>query len=539
MSHSSLLHAGSGASSPEALFGIARELSLRADLEAAVQPCVSILRGAMEASACLVAFSPTPGADLRILFSDIAEARPGSTLRMGRGPGGMALERGESVVIRSRPGEARSLDFETPVHEGESVRGVILCRLPDPGTGGGGGSGGGRRTQDLTALMESVARLFEEALLLRRSLGYQGFGPLPVHADVCADEPLPSPARNRRAPEAASAGESLPKARERADESSGFAGMIGRSAPMTSMFALVSKVSETDATVLVTGESGTGKELVARAIHDLGKRASGPFIAVNCAALPESVIESELFGHEKGSFTGAHATRQGRFELAQDGTLFLDEIGELPPAIQVKLLRILQERSFERVGGTKTIQTNARIIAATNRDLALEVRERRFREDLYFRLDVFPIHVPPLRERGADILLLADHFAGLSSVRTGREVVRISSPSLDLFMSYHWPGNVRELENCIERAAILSSDGVIHSYNLPPSLQSAESTGTAPLATLDGAIARLEKEMLIEALKMDHGNSASAALRLGVTERRFRLGLDRYKIDWRRFRTKK
>ena len=324
-------------------------------------------------------------------------------------------------------------------------------------------------------------------------------------------------------------------------EKIGFHGIIGTSDRMKEVYTLIEQVAATNATVLITGESGTGKELVAKAIHECSRRASGPFIAVNCAALPESIIESELFGHEKGAFTGATSARQGRFELARDGTLFLDEIGDLSPAIQVKLLRILQERSFERVGGNKPIKTNARIIAATNRDLAGAVKEGLFREDLYFRLNVFPIHVPPLRERGADILLLSDYFVEKYSAALkeplGKPVKRISSPALDLLMIYHWPGNVRELENCIERAVIVSNDGVIHSYNLPPSLQSATSTGTEPSSTLDGSIARLEKEMLVEALKIERGNSAKAAKRLGITERRFRLALERYNIDYRSFRT--
>jgi Nif-specific regulatory protein len=191
------------------------------------------------------------------------------------------------------------------------------------------------------------------------------------------------------------------------------------------------------------------------------------------------------------------------------------------------------------VGGVQTLETDARIVVATNRDLEKEVAQGRFREDLYFRLNIFPIHMPPLRERGSDILLLADRFAAELGARSGRKILRISSPAIDLLMIYHWPGNVRELENCIERAVILSSDGVIHAYHLPPSLQSAESTGTGPSTTLDGALARLEKELIIEALKMERGNSAAAARRLAVTERRMGLAMRRFGIDWHRFRTKK
>ncbi|MFZ2782270.1 MAG: sigma 54-interacting transcriptional regulator [Rectinemataceae bacterium] len=520
MSPASFLSAPSGPESARILFELARGLSLRADLRSFLVPALRILREATGASFCFAAFAEMSGLEVRLLAIEPSpgpnpELSPGSPLRMGLSPGGTALERAEVSVVRGAGGECR---IEAPICQGESVRGVIVASFAPPF----------RADETETAkLFGAAALLFEEALALRRSLGYDGFG---LRAAIDTIDTIDAiDLKDAKVAERGAATEA------------GFAGMIGRSAPMRELFSLIQRVAGSDATVLVSGESGTGKELVARAVHALGDRASGPFIAVNCAALPESVIESELFGHEKGSFTGAYATRRGRFELAHDGTLFLDEIGDLPPAIQVKLLRILQERSFERVGGSHSIRTNARIVVATNRDLAVEVREKRFREDLYFRLNVFPIHVPPLRERGADIVLLADHFAERSGSGTGsgtgKKILRISTPAIDLFMTYHWPGNVRELENCIERAAILSSDGVIHAFNLPPSLQSAESTDTGPSSTMDGAIARLEKEMLIEALKLARGNSAAAARRLGVTERRFRLGLDRYKIDWRRFRT--
>src|SRR5208282_2516865 len=214
--------------------------------------------------------------------------------------------------------------------------------------------------------------------------------------------------------------------------------------------------------------------LVARALHERSGRAKSAFIAVNCAALPESVIESELFGHERGSFTGAQEQRRGRFELADGGTLFLDEVGELSQAVQAKLLRVLQEGEFQRVGGSVTLKVDVRVIAATNRDLEKEVAESRFRADLFWRLNVFPLRVPPLRERRSDIVLLADYFAEKHGRRSGKPILRISSPAIDLLMTYHWPGNVRELENCIERAVILSTDAVIHAYHLPPSLQSAD-----------------------------------------------------------------
>ncbi len=313
--------------------------------------------------------------------------------------------------------------------------------------------------------------------------------------------------------------------------------IIGTSKTIQAVYELITQVAPSDATVLITGESGTGKELVAEEIYRLSRRAGKPYIKVNCAALPESVIESELFGHEKGAFTGAVNQRKGRFELAHGGTLFLDEIGELSPQIQVKILRVLQEREIERVGGELPIKVNVRLIAATNRNLEQDVREGRFREDLFYRINVFPIHVPPLRDRKSDIILLADYFVEKYTRKNEKLIKRISSPALDLLMSYHWPGNVRELENCIERAVILSTDMVIHSYHLPPSLQSAQSTNTAPTSTLEAALSRLEKELIVEALKLTNGNMAAAARQLGITERQMGLRIHYYGINWRLYRS--
>jgi Nif-specific regulatory protein len=308
---------------------------------------------------------------------------------------------------------------------------------------------------------------------------------------------------------------------------------------MRSVHEMLSQVAPSDATALITGESGTGKELIAAEIHRLSKRVGAPLVKINCAAIPESLIESELFGHERGAFTGADRQRKGRFEMAHQGTLFLDEIGELSPQVQVKLLRVLQERELERVGGNSTIKVDVRLIAATNRNLEEAVKSGRFRDDLYYRLNVFPIHVPPLRERKSDIVLLADYFAEKYAEKNGKLIKRISTPAIDLLTSYSWPGNVRELENAIERAVILSKDQVIHSYDLPPSLQSPSSTNTEPTTTLEAALSRLEKELIVEALKIAGGNMAAAARQLGITERQMGLRVRHYGINWRTHRTTK
>ncbi|MBN1799070.1 MAG: sigma 54-interacting transcriptional regulator [Spirochaetales bacterium] len=312
--------------------------------------------------------------------------------------------------------------------------------------------------------------------------------------------------------------------------------IIGNSNKMGEVYDLIAQVAGSDTSVLIQGESGTGKELVAHAIHFNSLRSKKPFIKVNCAALPESVIESELFGHEKGAFTGAMAQRKGRFELAEGGTLFFDEIGDLSGSIQIKLLRVLQEKEFERVGGNQTIHTNVRIIAATHRNLEELIEKEQFRQDLFYRLNVFPIHIPPLRDRKSDILLLCDHFIEKYNRKSHKNIKRISTPAIDMLMSYHWPGNVRELENCIERAVVLSTDGVIHGHHLPPSLQTAEATQTGVQGTLKENLQNVERELIFDALKSNRGNMAKAAAALGITERIMGLRVNKYGIDYKKLR---
>jgi Nif-specific regulatory protein len=315
-----------------------------------------------------------------------------------------------------------------------------------------------------------------------------------------------------------------------------FRNIVGTSKEMRDVYEQIAQVAPSGATVLIRGESGTGKELVAHAIHYNSPRSSKPFVKVNCAALPESLIESELFGHEKGAFTGAVARKRGRFELAEGGTLFLDEIGDLSPAMQVKLLRALQEREFERVGGTETIKVNVRLITATNVDLEQAVSDGRFRSDLYYRLNVFSIYLPPLRERKTDILLLADHFLEKYGRQNGKRIKRISTPAIDMLMTYHWPGNVRELENVVERATLVCEGNVIHGYHLPPTLQTAEGSGTVTKMSLDQAINAFEKDLIQDALKTTRGNRARAARLLDTTERILGYKVKKYEIDCRRFR---
>jgi Nif-specific regulatory protein len=307
--------------------------------------------------------------------------------------------------------------------------------------------------------------------------------------------------------------------------------MVGDSAPMRAVYARIHQVAEADTTVLIRGESGTGKELVAAAVHYLSNRARGPFVKVNCSALSEGLLESELFGHEKGAFTSALFARAGRFEEANGGTLFLDEIGDFSPAVQVKLLRTIQERELERVGSNKTIKVNVRLLAATNRDLESMMREGRFRADLYYRINVFPVLLPPLRERKDDIMALANHFCQKFSTKMQKPVRRIATSAINMLVAYHWPGNIRELENCMEHAVLLSREGVIHGRDLPPTLQMP----TALPANVDGSlrsnVAQLERDMLVDALKRSGGNVSAAGRELGVGERMIRYKIKKFGID--------
>src|SRR5688572_21320476 len=320
--------------------------------------------------------------------------------------------------------------------------------------------------------------------------------------------------------------------RERYD----FSNIIGTSGPVRQMYEQVAQVAGTNTTVLIRGESGTGKELIAHAIHYNSLRAKKPFVKVSCAALPDTLIESELFGHERGAFTGAEARKKGRFELAEGGTLFLDEIGDINLSTQIKLLRVLQEREFERLGGTETIKSNVRMLAATNKDLEKAITDGTFREDLYYRLNVFMIFVPPLRDRKADLLLLADHFLEKLSHEHHKVIKRISTPAIDMLMSYHWPGNVRELENVLERAVLVCDGQVVHAHHLPPSLQTAESSGTVTRVSLRDAVEAYEKDMIQDTLKTTRGNRAKAARLLDTTERVLNYKVRQLAIDYRRFK---
>lgn len=316
--------------------------------------------------------------------------------------------------------------------------------------------------------------------------------------------------------------------------------MVGNSNRMKDIYGLISQVADSNTTVLIHGDTGTGKELVARSIHRNSPRSGGPFVEVNCAAMPDTLIESELFGHEKGAFTGAIQKRRGRFEEAHGGTIFLDEVGELSPLAQAKLLRVIQERQFQPLGTTRIVKVNVRIVAATNRDLDQDVASGRFRSDLYYRLNVFPIYMPSLSDRGSDIMLLADHFVEKYAKQFKKNVKRISTPAIDSLLAYHWPGNVRELENCMERAVLLTNGDTVDSIHLPPSLQMKVMTPEKKKqGKLSSLVSAYERSLIVDALKDAKGNQSKAARILGTTKRIIQYKIENYGIDVKRFKNKK
>lgn len=331
----------------------------------------------------------------------------------------------------------------------------------------------------------------------------------------------------RRALEKTRLQQEVRELREKVDEKGELQNIVGKNKGMQEVFEIVKTVLDNDVTVLITGASGTGKELIAEAIHYNSSRRANPFVKLNCVAIPETLMESELFGYERGAFTGATKRKPGKFELANGGTLLLDEVGDMSLTTQSKLLRVLQEMEFERVGGVAPIRVDVRIIASTNRDLTQAVRERKFREDLFFRLNVIPIHIPPLRERREDIPLLVEHFFKLFQARYNKKIEKISEEAMDLMVNHSWPGNVRELENAVQRAVVLSRDSVIREWNLPPEIQGREEKplpdtfrlddGRSLSEKMDGLMRDVERRVILEALDQTKGKREEAARLLNLS----------------------
>jgi len=502
----------------ETLYKISRILAVGTHRRQALADVVNILEGELGLNRGTVTLLAPDGNEIRIEVAQSFPEERSRTVRyrMGEGVTGKVMQTGKAMIVPKVSEEPLFLNrFErwnvtkeeisficVPISIGQEVIGTI-----------------------------SVDRAYDKAVSLEEDMRV-----LSIVASMIAND-----ARTRR--------EEALRRQELEDENVRLhheledrfrpENIIGNSGAMGDVYRQIHQVSGSDTTVLVRGESGTGKELVAHAIHYSSPRAKGPFIKVNCAALNENLLESELFGHEKGAFTGAIQSRKGRLEEADGGTLFLDEIGDFAAATQVKLLRVLQERQFERVGSNRTLKTDARIITATNRDLEKAVEQGTFRHDLYYRVNVFPIFLPPLRERRDDILLLADYFVEQYSKKMSKDVRRISTPAINMMVAYHWPGNVRELENCIERAVLLSSDGVIRAHHLPPTLQTSDASDTIGTGSLKERVNLFERDIIVDALKRCNGSLAAAARDLGSTARIIRYKVKELRIDCRKYHTKK
>ncbi len=434
--------------------------------------------------------------------------------KLGEGITGRVIETGKGVAVPKISNEPLFLD-RTASRKSRQVQEISFICVPVK-----------KGKQVIGAL--SVDRPFDESYILKEGKKLLSVVATMIAQHVINIEIIHLEKKQLR--------EENKRLREKLGNKYSITNIIGNSNKMREVYQMISQVSKSNATVLIRGESGTGKELTANSIHYSSNRAKNAFIKVNCVSLPANLIESELFGHEKGAFTGAIKKNLGKFELAHMGTIFLDEIGSISLDVQVKLLRVLQEKEFERVGGHKTIKVDVRVVAATNKNLEQAVEDESFRGDLYYRLNVFPIYMPPLRERKTDILLLADYFLEKYAKENNKDIRRFSTPAIDMLMEYHWPGNVRELENCIERAVLLCEGGVIHSYHLPPTLQTGTESDTLPAVSIEDAVGNLEREMIIDALKNTRGNITLAAKILRTTVRKFSYKAEKCQVDYRIYR---
>ncbi len=497
----------------DALAEVARTLASTASQEDMLREILRVLEERLEMSRATVMLLLSDGAELYVeaLRPSGTKPRDGARYRRGEGILGRVVETGKSLIIPSIEDEPRFQDrvhrrkgaqidakgwsfIALPVAIGQETVGTLSVDLPKRDID---------FLQDAERVLSIVAGLIANDIKRRREM----------HAEAVALEDE----RKRLLSELQVA--SRPE------------NMVGDSASMRPVYARIRQVAEADTTVLIRGESGTGKELVAAAIHYLSGRSRGPFVKVNCSALSEGLLESELFGHEKGAFTSALFARAGRFEEADGGTLFLDEIGDFSPSVQVKLLRTIQEREFERVGSNKTIRVNVRLVAATNRDLEALMKDGQFRADLFYRINVFPVFLPPLRERKDDVLALANHFSQKFAAKMKKPVRRITTSAINMLVAYHWPGNVRELENCMEHAVLLSKEGVIHGRDLPPTLQMPAQLPASTDGSLRSNVAQLERDMLVDALKRAAGNVSAAGRELGLGERMVRYKIHKLAID--------
>ena len=502
------------------LYEITKNLASTAHLQNRMEKVVSILADmkGMENGTVTIVNPTSRELEIEVAHSITAEARRRGKYKLGEGITGRVVATGEPIIVPQIGEEPLFLNRTRTRGDEQKKKSSFLCVPVKAGN------------QSIGAL--SVDRVYEQGFGSQSELDMRF---LTVVSGLISQAVQRVQTVNEE--KEALHLENQQLKRELAAKSR-IKDIIGNSSRMQEVFEMVHRVAESNATVLLRGESGTGKTLVAKALHHNSVRSQGPFIVVNCSALPETLLESELFGHERGAFTGAIERKSGRFEQAEGGTLFLDEIGEISPAVQVKLLNVIQERTFQRLGGTTILKSDIRLVAATNRDLETAVKEGHFREDLYYRLNVFPVYLPPLRERRTDILLLAEYFLDTYSRENNKKIDRISTSAIDLLIQYHWPGNVRELQNCMERAVLICDGSAIKSIHLPPTLQSSETVDSDNPLSLATAVENFERELIIEALKQCNGNQTKAAKYLDTSLRIINYKIHNYGIDPRQFKVK-
>lgn len=498
------------------LYEITRELASSADLHACLEKALAILarKKGLNNGAVTIINPLTGQIETEVAHGITVEARRKGTYRVGEGITGRVVASGAPMVVPRISEEPLFLN-RTSARAKEAAALSFIC-VPI------------RRGPDIIGTL-SVDRAWQEGAEFDQDLRL-----LTIISGLIAQSAKRIQLVNQ---ERLRLEQENSKLRRELHEKYQVGSILSNSSRMREVLEMIHRVAASNATVLLRGESGTGKSMVARAVHHNSKRAAGPFITVNCSALPETLLESELFGHEKGAFTGAHEARKGRFELAEGGTLFLDEIGELSVAVQVKLLSVVQDREFQRVGGTRPLKCDVRLITATNKDLEKAVADGSFREDLYYRLNVFPIYLPPLRERRTDILLLAEFFLEKFARENEKNIRRISTPAIDLLTQYHWPGNVRELQNCLERAVLICDEETIKSYHLPPTLQSADSLRQVSPSSFTAAVESFERELIVDALKRTGGNQTKAAEQLETSLRVINYKIRKYGIEPKVYRT--